>query len=68
MTALLAVTMCLPLLIALRISDRAGSNPPKTSTTISTAGLVTTSSKSVVNTPFGRLTARDRESDRTPTR
>ena len=34
-TALFAVTTCLPFLIASRISDRAGSNPPISSTMIS---------------------------------
>ncbi len=46
-TALFAVTTGLPAAMARRIRERAGSSPPITSTTISTAGSSTTAAGSV---------------------
>ena len=53
--------------MALRISDREGSNPPNNSTTISISGSLTIDSKSVVKTPADNSGDRGLSSDRTPT-
>ena len=67
-TALFAVTMCLPWSIAFKIKLLAGSIPPITSTTISISGSLTIDSKSSVTILGSISTSRCLASDRTPTR
>ena len=67
-SSLFAVTTGLPCLSAVRISSRAGSMPPMTSTMRSIVGSSTTSAASRVSRPSGIGTARSRERLRTATR
>src|SRR3954470_24089033 len=66
-SSLLAVTTGLPAASAPRISSRAGSIPPMTSTTTSTSGWLTTPAVSRVSTPSGSSTSRSRARLRTAT-
>src|SRR4051812_21834840 len=66
-SSLLAVTTGLPAARAPRISSRAGSMPPMTSTTTSMSGWLTTPALSRVSTPSGSSTSRSRARLRTAT-
>src|SRR5256714_6272010 len=67
-SSLLAVTTGFPDLSASVMSERAGSIPPITSTTMSMSGSVTTAWPSCVNRFAGRGTSRSRPGSRTATR